>query len=663
MGTIRSRVDSYYFARFPSDRQHVMSLLPWFDVTYAERIRSGPTAPTLYYLKPTTGDVARYLGTDANREIAYLHSPFPNFEARELKVLDEAVAREPLRLDPHLQLVATPDPRTDQTTRAILLQDLERTPIVGLSDAELYAIRSEDDLYRLFKTRHHIRDYFSLEGPLTEEAMFFGRSDLLSTITGRVVAGQNTGVFGLRRIGKTSILYAVGRRCLAARTAYAFYKDMSPTFNLRWWEVLQLLVSETAHSLTMSKQTQRRIHALTSGYDSSNAASHFGADIEFLCARVPHGRLVLMLDEIEHISFDISPAPHWSSDFLSMWTAMRSVHQNSHGKFSYIIAGVNPYVLDSDRVGQFDNPLFSTTKSIFVGPLDYQSSAHMVRSLGKMMGISLEKSLIDELFNAYGGHPFLTRQACSHLSKHLVERPAVLTRKMYVDDRRHLDELLRKVVDQILNVLKTWYPDEYDMLRILASGDRDGFLSLVDSDPTFSAHVSGYGLVSDTTGCPSISIGLVAEVLNATERRHESSADDPIVIDWDSVRAEVSLRRNRIEIALRQRLSFGLEMSFGKTKMNQALECIGQGRRVQLSSLSYRELWAKLYLNELIDILDTHWKIFEAWMSASKDDAISWLREVNKGRLDAHAGVMSSDQLAYLRICLRRVEERLDLAD
>lgn len=154
--------------------------------------------------------------------------------------------------------------------------------------------------------------------------MFFGRTEMLNTIVSRVTAGQNTGVFGLRRIGRTSILYAVKRRCGASKTAYAFYKDMSPTFRMRWWEVLQLLVNETAHTLSLPSSGRKRLAANQDSYTERNGAAKFGADIEYLAARVPHGRLVLLLDEIENISFDVSPATHWNEDFLGSEARVRA---------------------------------------------------------------------------------------------------------------------------------------------------------------------------------------------------------------------------------------------------------------------------------------------------------------------------------------------------
>ena len=39
----------------------------------------------------------------------------------------------------------------------------------------------------------------------------------------------------------------------------------------------------------------------------------------------------LALDEIEHLTFDISPAEHWRIDFLPFWQTMRSVHQDTKG--------------------------------------------------------------------------------------------------------------------------------------------------------------------------------------------------------------------------------------------------------------------------------------------------------------------------------------------
>ena len=286
-GRIHNSAEQYYFARFPDDRKYVSSFLHWFDCNHAGRLTAAPKSPAIFYLRPLSAEISRFLGIADDKEILFVFSPFERFETRELKALDRAFEDEPLRLDPRILLVGSRDPNTGERVRKYVLEDVERTPVIGFSLDELNSIATGDDLYRIVRQRHFIRDYFSLESALNEAPMFFGRHELLSEITNRVAAGQNTGVFGLRRIGKTSILFAVRRRCASTKSAFAFYKDMSPTYNLRWWEVLELLIRELSHGMTLSSGNRKKIVAVATGYSEADAAHNFGADAGILGGTSP----------------------------------------------------------------------------------------------------------------------------------------------------------------------------------------------------------------------------------------------------------------------------------------------------------------------------------------------------------------------------------------
>ncbi|MEZ5205084.1 MAG: hypothetical protein R2701_12095 [Acidimicrobiales bacterium] len=668
MGVIRGKVQDYYFARYPRDRTQVEGLLHWFDVTHAERASPRDGAASIYYLKPTSNEVGRFLGIDPARELLYLYSPHPRLEAREIEGALKRRQADALRLDPHLLIVGSDDPQTGQRVKSYVMEDLERPPMVGLSRAELVAITKGDELYSIVKSRHFVHDYFAVEAPLTEEALFFGRNQLVAELTERVGSGQNSGLFGLRRIGKTSVLLAVQRRCKAGGRAFVAYRDLSPAYHLRWWKLLELLVQDLASDLHVGKSGRRKINALTSGYSEESASISFGKDIEYLAPRAPQGRICLLLDEIEYITFDLSPAEHWQEDFLSMWSTMRSVHQNSLGRFTYLVAGVNPYSLEHDRVGPHENPLFTTTRPYFLAPLNEADADHMVRTLGRMMGLSVTKDFLAGLFDAYGGHPYLMRRACSHLAVHVPERPGVLERPSLDSDRPHLDIALAGSVRQILLVLETWYPLELELLEALANGDSQTFLEFSQSSPEFSEHVVGYGLVEDPMGDPRISIDLVREVLrelpatSSLDRPTKGEAE-PSDGEWDEMIAEISRRRNRLERELRKRTAFALQLSLGQKRMGSVLDCLSDSRRTRFENLSYEELWDELYFNDLKTIIEGHWPYVQNWLAMDASKFTDAMVTINQGRADAHARSMDSEELAYLRVCLKRLEGPCGLAE
>ena len=66
-------------------------------------------------------------------------------------------------------------------------------------------------------------------------------------------SGEHTGLFGLRKSGKTSIIYAVERTLSASGERYVSLDCESPSVHkLRWNELLEKLIGEY-HSASQSK--------------------------------------------------------------------------------------------------------------------------------------------------------------------------------------------------------------------------------------------------------------------------------------------------------------------------------------------------------------------------------------------------------------------------
>ena len=48
---------------------------------------------------------------------------------------------------------------------------------------------------------------------------------------------------------------------------------------------------------------------------------------------------------------------------------------------------------------------------------------------------------------------------------------------------------------EILNTLKAFYPDEYDMIEYLARAERATFSEMANYNPAYTEHLIGYGLI------------------------------------------------------------------------------------------------------------------------------------------------------------------------
>ena len=252
------------------------------------------------------------------------------------------------------------------------------------------------------------------------------------------------------------------------------------------------------------------------------------------------------------------------------------------GAFCFVVAGVNPHLLEAERIGRFDNPLFSTIRPYYLRPFDRKSIREMVRRLARYMGLRCEETLHNALAQEYGGHPFLVRQACSQLARKIPERPGELSRDLLDGNRSAINRGLEKNVRQILNVLAIWYPDEYEMIRVLAAGDAETFRSYAEASTEFTEHMEGYGLVENSTVTPRITMRLVEQVL----RRQQPVGPN----GGKAVRrflVEISTRRNRIEKALRNVLRDGLRFAKGNKAAAAMSAALSEPRRAQIAQHSY----------------------------------------------------------------------------
>jgi hypothetical protein len=658
VGKIHPDAEYIYFRHHPEHRDIVRPFLSAFDVTRGFTKSRADDTIACFYLKPEQF-IAELVGLE--REVLLVYAPHTEFQARTIKLLDDVVSEDRTRIEPLGTILVSDDPNTMEVVKQYCDTDLERPPIVSISKIKLETIKDANGIRNLLFTQLYQRDLFALESPLRTDITYFGRDDVTSMFLDRIRSGQNTGLFGLRRIGKTSVLYAIGRRAAAYSVAGTTYIDVSSpaAYKSRWWELLQIIVKEIADPLNLQKSDRSKTRALTITYTENDAATHFKADISHLFKFFPGERIVLLLDEIEHITFDISPSQHWTDDFLPFWQTIRSVHQDTKGLFVFILAGVNPHILEKDHVGRFDNPLFSTSKPVYLGPFDFTSTRAMVRRIGRYLGIKIEEAVYQRLLEEYGGHPFLIRQACSQIAKNIKVRPGDLTLTLFEKEIKGIAIALDRNVRQILNVLAIWYPEEYELVRLLALGDAKSFSEFANASASFTEHVEGYGLVTDSRGNPTLRIGLVREHL-ARSPKSPSALQAP-ASDRDAVMAEISRRRNAVELALRRTLHDGLRFGKGAKAAETVMNSLSAERKAMLMRFGYDDLWEELYFSELSTILSNNWSDFSNYFSTEKAKVLHWMEHINRCRSDAHAKKLSEDDLLFLRVCFKRMEEFLGL--
>ena len=646
---------------FPKDSRLELAIRPFlqgFDVTFTSisRYRKSDIETQFILLKP---EISFKEGFGFEREILGIISKNEDFQARDIEIIDIIYNENKARVDPFVCVLFSECDEIESKLDILTYTDPDNICIIPISISWIIKNKpSLPEIRTIFQKYMYSRDLFAFESPIKKDISFFGRENTLLSFIDRFRSGQNSGLFGLRKIGKTSVLYAIARRIENKNIGGVLYFDCSnPSFyKSRWYECLQSLVLKMISENELNHL--HNLHALSSTYNDNNAALFFEEDIKLISTE-RYSRFLIMLDEIEWISFNTSTEKHWSSDFLPFWQTMRSVHQNSNGSFCFIISGVNPKCIEEESIMGYDNPLFALIKPTFLQPFDVKTLREMVRKLGRYMGIKFDEDLYPMLYELYGGHPFLVRHACSKLCELNNERPITFNLSIFQENKKIINLSLLPYVKQILSILAIWYPKEFEHIVELSRGDFENVQKYIEQEPEYVDHLLGYGIVNIIDKTPKLSIFLMSDYL----KKLPIKKDDPILEyvgneqNIDAIYTEISLRRNNIERKLRSLLKQSLKLSYGNNCMNKLLGSIYD--KEKMNQFSYDNVWEHLFFRDLISILDKNWDIFQKWFSRDKSDVMFWLKHINEFRIDAHAKSISNDDLVYLKVCFTRMEEKL----
>jgi hypothetical protein len=190
-------------------------------------------------------------------------------------------------------------------------------------------------------------------------------------------------------------------------------------------------------------------------------------------------KIVLCFDEIEFISYYAKLNEHWKKEYTDFWQTIWSI-QSETKAFSFIITGVNPNVVEESLINGVQNPLFGIVSYEYLKGLDLDDAKLMITKLGKRMGMDYEFESLKYLFNRYGGHPLLTRMACSLTNKKIqyqkMSRPFEIKKDYLVNDQDLRDNELSYYCGHIVSELYEFYKDEYEMLEFLATGMLSDFI-------------------------------------------------------------------------------------------------------------------------------------------------------------------------------------------
>ncbi|WP_139831325.1 MULTISPECIES: ATP-binding protein [unclassified Pseudomonas] len=515
MGQIKNDVLTGLLARRPKDRTLLIPFLNGFDVTWGASHRSFGTDIAVYFLLPEAF-ISQTFGID--QEIALFITDFPSLEPRVLQAVDQTLRDTPAkgRVEQSLFFLCSPSDSGRQWMVDYTAANPDTRLSVVFNSNELTRTASDSWFVRN-KIREQLfsRNLFDNQLPIDSDLFFFGRDQLVADYLDAVKRSQNRGLFGLRKTGKTSVLYKLQRIINRDNVGSVFYYDAKlPSIRMLSWNELLAKITRDIAAKNGIK--------VPDGVDDKKHVSD--ALMEVLKLTPENKFTVLIFDEIEFISPIAKDDIHWHKDFVPFWQTLWAV-QSQIRRLSNIIVGVNPKVVEMDTVDEVQNPIFGIVQPKYLRGFELEELKGMLKFFGKRMGITFEPDAQTYLLQRYGGHPLLIRMACSEVHKSLertnTDRPASITAADLSTTEGQRDEELLFYCRHVVGELQRFYADEYAMLEMLASGQIADVRELSE-EPEYTRHLRDYGLLRfDTYKRPTFEIPVVGEYVGRELARRE----------------------------------------------------------------------------------------------------------------------------------------------
>ncbi len=477
-------------------------------------------------------------------------------------------------------------------------------------------------------------------------------------IVNRHRSNENSALFGLRKTGKTSVIFAIKRTLEISHEKMVFIDCQDPAFHKRRWnKALYYILTQVKEENELSVELPNEFE-----FTETNASILFEKFLLNAHKKLNKKSLMMVFDEIENIAFNISPTKHWKEelDFLYFWQTLRSLFQKHTNLFSYLIIGTNPKCIETATIHKKDNPIFNQIYFEYIPNFDVPQTREMTRKLGRIMGLKFDEIIYSKLTEDFGGHPFLIRHVCSIIHKNSPsERPVRVDKSIYEKAKQTFNSEYSNYIEMILTVLNQFYPDEFEMLKYIALDDMKTFKEFAELSHEFTNHLLGYKIIDHNNGYYSFKIEAVKDYLTA-KHKYEKALNNT-----EERWKEISERRNRLEPKLRKIVKNQLQANLGKSEAFEAfLNILGNKRKDQYVSFSYQDLFdpnkSKIYLEDLRKAIIKKYKYFENIFGKNKQQFDAKMESINQYRYDAHAKNITKEEMVDFRTNIKYVEKKVE---
>jgi tetratricopeptide (TPR) repeat protein len=303
-------------------------------------------------------------------------------------------AAETLDLEAHHQWAAM----QDEVTLA-LISALEVRDALLQSDRECRAL-----LDRVLGRSGTLSDPFDYRGVVREPTEFFGRRRDLEDLTARISRGQQVGLYGIHKIGKSSLLEQLRR-----------------TLHVGHPEITVLRIELDGHGRGPGDFYHRVLERLPGAPELPSPQSLTSAQFrrrlgEYQQARAkqrPAHRVLLMVDEYPFLIPDTRGESHWPG-YLEVLGQLKTLHQE--GWFLLLPCGRSAALNRQGSWPEGENPLVGLLHPLFLGPLPREENDALMTTIGLRAHLKFTPEALEAVYAQTAGHPSLSRGLGSQIA-------------------------------------------------------------------------------------------------------------------------------------------------------------------------------------------------------------------------------------------------------
>ncbi len=340
----------------------------------------------------------------------------------------------------HLSILIHKEPPSLEFRLGLVQVRSKKLIIVPIPLAEIeQALRDENQTLLSKYGDHYLpgADLFDTKTPVGETFSFFGRELLLRQLEENLENCKNIGIFGLRKIGKTSVIRKLIYNCHHHPIVYIdLQKHGVENYSAKLFnsilEELAKLTKPNGNKTIFSRFSKPKIPQL-SAQDLSTLTDSFtheflrlGKILEKQGYQMP---IFCFLDEMECILPQPTSSPAAAAEFNAVFGTLRALNQQ-HNRLSLLVADAHP---DCNRINHWcqegvrTNPVFSFFQEVFLPTFPDEDTPMMISDISQLMGREFEQEVLERIHQQSGGYPLIARQLASLLHQKLGSNPISLT--------------------------------------------------------------------------------------------------------------------------------------------------------------------------------------------------------------------------------------------